>query len=118
MKKKTFYSIFQRGEVVGAIKHDGFQFRKNGIELYIYENKNEVVFIIDPLTGLSLKGEHCFVEDAPLYITDCEIEEFAEKRKTKEYQVKVKMFEALKNAAKVKEECEIMLKGMEKDEKI
>lgn len=117
MKKKTFYSILKRNEVMEAVKHNGFQFKKNGIKFYVYENKNEAVFIIDPLTGLSLKGEYCFIEDAPLYITDCEIEEFAERRKTEKYQVQMKMFEALKKAAKVIEECKIMLKGMENNEK-
>lgn len=112
MKKKTFYSLYQKSEVTGAVKHEGFQFEKNGIKLYVYQNREGTIFIIDPPTGLSLTSECCSVEDAPLYITEYRIEDLAERRKTEEYQIKAKMFKEFKKAAKVKEECEIMLKGI------
>lgn len=118
MKKKTFYSLYQKSEVTGAVKHEGFQFEKNGIKLYVYQNRVGTIFIIDPPTGLSLTSECCSIEDAPLYITEYRIEDLAERRKTEEYQIKAKMFKAFKKAAKVKEECEIMLKGIKKNEKI
>lgn len=43
------------------------------------------------------------------------IEQMKERRKGEEYKIKVKMFKALKKAAKVKEECEVLLKGREKN---
>ena len=59
-----------------------------------------------------------FVFAVVRYITEYRIEDLAERRKTEEYQIKAKMFKAFKKAAKVKEECEIMLKGIKKNEKI
>ena len=91
---------------------------KNVIKLFVYHNRDGTIFIIEPPTGLSLTSDCCAGEDAPLYITEYRIEVLAERRKTEEYQIKSKMFKALKKAAKVKEECEIMLKGIKKNEKI
>lgn len=112
MKKKTFYSLYQKSEVTGAVKHNGFQFEKNGMKFYVYQSKEGTVYIIDPPTGLSLTSEPFSIEDAPSCISECRIEQMEEKRKSEEYQIKVKMFKALKKAAKVKEECEILLKGI------
>ena len=100
------------GEVTGAVKHEGFQFEKNGMKFYVYQNREGTIYIIDPPTGLSLTSEPFSVEDAPSCISEYRIEQMEERRKSEEYQIKVKMFKALKKAAKVKEECEILLKGI------
>ena len=115
MKKKAFYSLHQKSEVTGAVKHDGFQFEKNGMKFYVYQNREGTIYIIDPPTGLSLTSEPFSVEDAPSCISEYRIEQMEERRKSEEYQIKVKMFKALKKAAKVKEECEMLLKGREKN---
>lgn len=115
LKKKTFYSLYQKSEVTGAVKHNGFQFEKNGMKFYVYQNKEGAVYIIDPQTGLSLTREPFSIEDAPSCISEYRIKQLEERRKSEEYQIKVKMFKALKKAAKVKEECEMLLKGIKEN---
>ena len=114
MKKKTFYSLYQQNKVSGAVKHEGFQFEKGGMKFYVFQNSAGTVYIIDPPTGLSLTNEAYSVEDAPSCITEFRIEDLARRKQSEEYRVKVKIFKALKKAAKIKEECEAILKGLEK----
>lgn len=116
MKKKNFYSLDQKNELMAAVKRKGFRFKKNGMEFYVYQNEKGVVYIIDPPTGLSITSEPRFVEDAPLFISKYRIKQMEEIRKSEKYQIKIKMYKALKKAAKVKEECEIMLKEIKENE--
>lgn len=43
--------------MVNAVKQEGFQFKKGGILLYIYQKENGFCHIIDQWTGVAIYGE-------------------------------------------------------------
>lgn len=103
MKEKTFYTLLQKDNVVIAAKKEGFQFKKRGILLYIYQKQNGFCYVIDPWTGVAIYGEFFDIEDIDFFLTDDKIDLLKERRKTEKYKVHRKMFAKYKKTEILKE---------------
>lgn len=113
MKRKTFYSLCQTNEVVGVVKHDGFQFEESGMKFYVYKNDNGITHIIDPLTGLSVWSTYEEEDDVFTSMPKHRIGKIKEQMQSEEYRIRTKIFKALKKAEKTREKYIAVLKNIE-----
>lgn len=114
MKRATFYSIIQKGEIIGLQQQDGFEFEMDGIKLNGYVNEDDTVYIIDPNNGIAIfirklyetyKTELAAMKYARqcLFADTSFIDRWKAAREKESYKLTVEMFSAYKRAEELRE---------------
>lgn len=116
MKRKVFYSIMKKDDIVGIREQYGYELKIDGEKFNAYKNRRDGrVYIVDPRNGIALTNDYPdWSEDIP---TDIELigkakekliksgilKKWKEYREKESYQLTIQMFEAYKKAESLRE---------------
>lgn len=116
IKRKMFYSVVQKNDIVGLRKQDGYEIVVDGIEFNAYKSMIDGrVYIIDPKNG---SGIFSYRDDTIDILPTCELvekakdefikrgafERWKEKCNKKSYKLANKTFNAYKKAESLREQ--------------
>ena len=116
IKRKIFYSVIQKDEIVGVRKQDGYELQIDGETFNAYHSMRDGrVYIIDPKNGVALQiydvdenedelSEIELIERAKEKLLQSEtLSRWKEKRDNESYRLLRKMFKAYKRAESLRE---------------
>ena len=116
IKRKIFYSVIQKDEIVGVRKQDGYELQIDGETFNAYHSMRDGrVYIIDPKNGVALHiydvdenedelSEIELIERAKEKLLQSEtLSRWKEKRDNESYRLLRKMFKAYKRAESLRE---------------
>lgn len=116
IKRKVFYSVIQKDEIVGVRKQDGYELQIDGETFNAYHSMRDGrVYIIDPKNGAALQiydadenedelSEIELIERAKEKLLQSEtLSRWKEKRDNKSYRLLERMFKAYKRAESLRE---------------
>lgn len=116
MRRKKFYSLVQMEGFTGVKRQDGFQIKKDGIRVYLYRDRGEILHAIDPDTGLSFHSTFfsTALEDREDAIFDVlNIKKLKKIKRSETYPILVKIFKAHKQAAVLEKRYRAIIRDME-----
>lgn len=116
IKRKIFYSVIQKDEIVGVRKQDGYELQIDGETFNAYHSMRDGrVYIIDPENGIALQiydvdenedelSEIELIERAKEKLLQSEtLSRWKEKRDNESYRLLGKMFKEYKRAESLRE---------------
>ena len=116
IKRKIFYSVIQKDEIVGVRKQDGYELQIDGETFNAYHSMRDGrAYIIDPKNGVALHiydvdenedelSEIELIERAKEKLLQSEtLSRWKEKRDNESYRLLRKMFKAYKRAESLRE---------------
>lgn len=118
MKRQIFYSMWRKDGITGVKECDGFVFLVDGMKFNAYKGKDEIIHIIDPMTGMSILqydylSEMDDMDDTPSELEmvkaarkrlerECEkITILEKKRDTESYRLMSRIFRTYQKGAKL-----------------
>lgn len=115
IKRKMFYSVIQKDDIVGLREQDGYEIDVDGIKFNAYKRMiDDRVYILDPKNGIAvfiysddtdILTPHKSVEKAKdEFIKRGIFERWKEKCDKESYQLTNKMFNAYKKAESLREQ--------------